>query len=142
MKDSIKSAKLLIKNSEYVIQRNVMRYIKANEDTYPALKGWYHVPNGGHRSGREAIKFVNMGVRKGVPDLMHPGVRVPMHTHPHLLCVRAYAIECKSKAGKLSPEQEWWKAFLINLGYEYLSSCDEFEIKEWIKRHFMFSVSP
>lgn len=129
-----------MKNDEFILQRNVMRYINANVENYPALAGWYHVPNGArYKSTKEGVRMKLMGVKPGVPDLMHPGKLEPICTHPHLLALKGYAIECKSEAGKLSPEQKWWKAYLLGLGYQYLSSCDEIEIKEWIKVRF-FSV--
>jgi hypothetical protein len=56
---------------------------------------WWHTPNGGKRSKREAVKFKRMGVLAGVPDLIIslPGARMAF-------------LELKSRRGRLSEDQE------------------------------------
>ena len=54
------------------------------------------------------IRNRQMGMRKGVPDLMLP---VPMHGYHGLF------IEMKAKNGRLSPEQKNWISALNTFGY-------------------------
>jgi hypothetical protein len=55
---------------------------------------YFHVPNGGYRTPREAARFKSFGVRPGVPDLIL------------LRRGQVFALEIKAKSGKLSPHQK------------------------------------
>ena len=56
---------------------------------------WWHTPNGGRRSKREAGRFRSMGVMPGVPDLTFVGMPK---------CPIAF-IELKTARGRLSDDQ-------------------------------------
>lgn len=55
-----------IKQSEDNLQKSCVKWLKLQ---YPNLT-FIHVPNGGKRNVREAVKFKAMGVRSGCPDLL------------------------------------------------------------------------
>lgn len=74
---------------------------------YPYLL-WWHVPNGGKRSKREARRFKEMGVRPGVPDLNF------------VLADGSFAaIELKTKTGRLSDGQKRFQADALTRGVRY-----------------------
>lgn len=71
--------------------------------TYPETR-IFAIPNGGARSMATAGRLKAEGVARGVPDLFIPAWRT--------------FIEMKRvKGGRLSPDQEDWKAHLESIGY-------------------------
>ncbi len=77
--------------------------------TQPILSEYLiHIPNGGYRYPKEAIKLKKMGVKAGVSDLF---LAYP-NAHYHGLW-----IELKSEKGKLSPEQKAWLILMETVGY-------------------------
>jgi hypothetical protein len=68
----------------------------------------FHIPNESVGGYGWMIRNRQMGMRKGVPDLMLP---VPMHGYHGLF------IEMKAKNGRLSPEQKNWISALNTFGY-------------------------
>lgn len=58
--------------SEDTEQINVVSWANWNVNRYPELRWLFHVPNGGSRNKREAVKFKQMGVKAGVSDLCLP----------------------------------------------------------------------
>lgn len=87
-------------------------------NSYPELrKTLFAVPNGGHRSKREANKFKATGVVRGVHDLLflHKG--------------KLYTLELKVDSNKLSPDQiEFWDAIEKQGG-----KCYEIRTLEYFK---------
>ena len=78
---------------------------------YPELAWFFAVPNGGYRSGREAVSLKRQGVVPGILDLM---LCVPRGVYHGL------AIELKIPGGKCKPpskEQSAYIAFLTEQGY-------------------------
>lgn len=74
--------------------------------------------NGGSRNLLEALKFKNMGVSPGFPDLFIPA---PCGGYTGLF------IEMKrTKGGKVSPEQQEWLTYLRGVNY-YCSVAYGFE---------------
>lgn len=72
---------------------------------HPNLRGcMWHVPNGGSRDMREAVKLKATGVIAGVWDLhfIHNG--------------KLHIIEMKVGKGKLSKEQIWWESQVTKQG--------------------------
>ena len=67
---------------------------------------WWHTPNGGWRSRREAGRFKRMGVLSGVPDLVFVGMPK---------CQIAF-IELKTAKGRLSDDQHTFIDRCIELG--------------------------
>lgn len=89
--------------SEYEEQKVLVQWLN--------LKGivFYHIPNGGYRTIREAAKFKRMGVMPGVPDICIP---IPIHPYHGLY------LELKRHAGgSLSENQEKWLTKLRGFGY-------------------------
>lgn len=58
--------------SEDTEQINVMKWARWNVNKYPELKWLHHIPNGGSRNKREAVKLKQMGVKAGVSDICLP----------------------------------------------------------------------
>ena len=77
--------------------------------TQPILSEYLiHIPNGGYRHPKEAIKLKKMGVKAGVSDLFLA------YPNPHY---HGLWIELKSEKGKLSPEQKHWLNLMEEVGY-------------------------
>lgn len=79
---------------------------------------WCHVPNGGKRSKREAVRFQKMGVKPGVPDIAI--------FDPPPICPSAKGawIEMKRvSGGKLSDYQKDWLNYLESSGW-LVARCD------------------
>lgn len=77
--------------------------------TQPILSEYLiHIPNGGYRHLKEAIKLKKMGVNAGVSDLF---LAYP-NSHYHGLW-----IELKSEQGRLSSEQKAWLILMEQVGY-------------------------
>lgn len=93
---------------------------------YPCLAWLFAVPNGGYRSGREAVSLKRQGVVPGILDLM---LCVPRGKYHGL------AIELKIPVGKCKPpskEQSAYIAFLTEQGYCARISNDFQEVKQII----------
>ena len=70
---------------------------------------FFHCPNGGKRSCREAVKFKRMGVMAGIPDFVIPVARKDYH---------GLYLELKRKVGSnTSDNQKWWINRLNAEGY-------------------------
>lgn len=104
--------------SEDVIQAQVISWAKRQAKVYPELTRLFHVPNGGQRHAAVAAKLQGQGVKPGVPDLCLPVPRFGCH---------GLWIEMKTQAGRVSPHQKDWIAFLRCVGYrvEVCRSFDE-----------------
>jgi DNA mismatch repair ATPase MutS len=79
---------------------------------------FYHIPNGGHRNIKEAMKFKSVGVKSGVCDLF---LSIPNSKYHGLY------IEMKSTKGKLTPNQYKFINLVKEKGY------DVFICKDWEK---------
>lgn len=80
---------------------------------YPRIVFW-HVPNGGRRSFRDAQRFKLMGVRPGVADLFF--LRAA-HGYYGLF------LEVKASRGRLSEDQLLFESECVDEGYLYMC-CD------------------
>lgn len=65
----------------------------------------FHIPNGGNRNIREAVKFKAMGVLRGVPDL-------------YILELKTF-IEMKTIKGKLSDSQIRFGKLAVESGHQF-----------------------
>jgi hypothetical protein len=83
------------------IQRGVVQFLR-----YSLRSGvtWFHVPNGGERGRVEAARFVGLGVKAGVPDVLL------------VADGRLFSLELKTAAGRLSPHQVTMQAELRAAG--------------------------
>lgn len=93
------------------LQEAIITWAHTLEPRYPCLKWLYAVPNGGHRSGREAVGLKRQGVRAGILDLAIDVARGGYH---------GLRIELKRPGGKCAkprPEQADYIAFLKDQGY-------------------------
>ena len=93
----------------------------------------HHSPNGGKRSGREALKLKEMGAQPDFPDFF---LAVPKGNYSGLF------IELKVKGEKLTKQQEEYILLLRNKKYrtEVVSSMDDFmevvrKYLVWEKKH-------
>jgi len=90
-------------------QQALFEWVRWQEKAYPELGLLVHIPNGGYRNKREAMRFKAEGVRRGFPDLLLPVARGGYHS---------LAIEIKrQKGGTVTPEQKEWLAALNQQGY-------------------------
>lgn len=89
--------------NEDQFQAATFAYINHN---YPKLRKLiFHVPNGGMRSQREAMKFKSMGILPGCPDLV---------------CVSPlFGLELKIPNGVQSPNQKIVESIWTNAGVPY-----------------------
>ena len=60
------------RSSEDDEQEVVIRWARLSSNAWPGLKLLHHIPNGGSRNQKEALKLKKMGVLAGVPDLHLP----------------------------------------------------------------------
>ena len=58
--------------SEDIEQETVIRWARLSSSAWPELSLLHHIPNGGSRNMKEAVKLKRMGVLPGVPDLFLP----------------------------------------------------------------------
>ena len=85
------------KHDEQDLQVSVAQLL----DSIPIFKDkWCHVPNGGARDAKEGARLKKMGVKKGVPDIL-----IFKMTKNFYL---GFALELKSKTGKITADQEAW----------------------------------
>ena len=84
------------RNSEDTEQETVIQWARMCSGRWPELKLLYHIPNGGSRNKKEAVKLKRMGVKAGVADLFLPVARSGYH---------GLYIEMKYEDGRLSKSQ-------------------------------------
>jgi hypothetical protein len=89
-------------------QRALLQWIALHERQYPALRLFFHVPNGGKRPKGEAGKMHSLGQKAGVPDLFLLVARGPFH---------GLAIELKAVGGRATNAQLTWIGALREHGY-------------------------
>ena len=106
-----------MKISEDTIQRHLFNAFAHFEGQVPEFKWFFHVPNGGTRNIREAVKFKSMGVKSGVPDILLPVSRKGYN---------GLAIELKAGKNKPSENQLVWIDFLQNSNW-YVTVCYTWE---------------
>ena len=114
-KKTLKKAPALRIPTEYQEQVSFIRWVASN----PILSFMFHIPNGGHRSLHEGVKFKALGVKRGVPDLFLPLPRNGKH---------GLWIEFKrTVGGKVSVEQQTFLDKMTSLGYEVAvcRGCEE-----------------
>lgn len=92
-----------MKKGEDTEQIRIFQWAEANMTRYPQLRWLFHIPNGGKRGKREAVRFKAMGVKAGVADICLP------FAHG---CYKGLFIEMKYGDNTLSVEQ---KAFLDDM---------------------------
>jgi len=106
-----------MKISEDTIQRNFIQIATQLSGQVPEFNWFFHVPNGGTRHVREAVKFKSMGVKPGVPDILLP---IPRQKFFGL------AIEFKAGKNKSTEQQLVWQQFLRETGW-YVTICYTWE---------------
>lgn len=100
--------------SEYAIQKAVFDYIK----TQPALRGLIiHIPNEGKRHPRTGKALRDIGLTRGVFDIL---ITLPNHGY------HAAWIELKSQKGVLSLYQHEFKQLQQKFGY-FTAVCHDVE---------------
>lgn len=101
------------RRSEDTEQISVIYWAQANVIEHPELKWLYHIPNGGRRDSKEAIKLKQMGVKSGVSDLCLPYPRGKYH---------GLYIEMKYGKNRQTPEQADFLAEMAAVGH-YVATC-------------------
>lgn len=61
-----------LRSSEDSEQETVIQWARLSSGKWPELALLHHIPNGGSRNKKEAVKFKRMGVLAGVSDLHLP----------------------------------------------------------------------
>lgn len=61
-------------------QMTLIDWAWAQYKQYPELQLLAHIPNGGYRRKSEAVRFLRMGVKAGMPDLLLPIARHGAHS--------------------------------------------------------------
>jgi 5-methylcytosine-specific restriction endonuclease McrA len=89
-------------------QMMLISWAAENQKRYKELVFLHHIPNGGYRTKREALKFKKLGVKPGVPDLF---LSVPRNGFHGLF------IELKVGRNRATPEQMAWIDALNSNGY-------------------------
>lgn len=108
------------------LQVAIFAWAHTIEDKHPELKWLHAVPNGGYRSGREAVGLQRQGVRAGILDI---ALDVALGGYHGL------RIELKRPGGKCKPpskEQAEYMEFLTQQGYCARISNDFDEVKHII----------
>lgn len=99
--------------SEDTEQINVMEWARWNVNKYPELKWIHHIPNGGSRNKREAVKLKQMGVKAGVSDICLP--------YPKGIYCGLY-IEMKFGNNRKTAEQKEFLQDMANAGH-FVATC-------------------
>jgi hypothetical protein len=90
-------------------QSALFQWARVMETRIPELRLLYHIPNGGLRDKRVAVRLTAEGVRRGVPDICLPVARRGCH---------GLYIELKrGHGGRTTPEQREWLESLNAQGY-------------------------
>lgn len=106
-----------MKIQEDVIQQHLFEAYQRLSGQVPEFNWFFHVPNGGSRNIREAVKFKAMGVKAGVPDILLPVARQGFN---------GLAIELKSGKNKPTEHQLRWIEFLKEQHW-YVRVCNSWE---------------
>lgn len=85
------------KSNEDSEQETVIKWARICSIRWPELGLLHHIPNGGSRHAKEAVKLKRMGVLAGVPDLHLPVANAGFYT---------LYIEMKYEGGRLSQSQK------------------------------------
>ena len=99
--------------SEDTEQIAVIQWAQYNMNHHPELKWLHHVPNGGSRNKREAVKLKQMGVKAGVSDLCLP--------YPKGIYCGLY-IEMKYGDGRQQPSQKEFLKDMAEAGH-FVATC-------------------
>lgn len=94
-------------SSEHSEQSSLLTWAKYQRAKFPMLDLLYHVPNEGKRSTITGSKLKQVGLKRGIPDLVLPYPSGPYH---------ALYIEMKSSSGRISKDQAEWHAKLREAG--------------------------
>ena len=89
-------------------QITLFRWAQFQSGKYPELDLMFHVPNGGRRDKREAVRFKAMGVKPGVSDIFLPVAQGGYH---------GLFIEMKAPDGRASAEQKKFINAVREQGY-------------------------
>lgn len=108
-----------------------MDWARDNQDTWPALKYLFHIPNGGARDIVTASRMKRAGVKKGVPDLFLP------HANP---LWHGLWIEMKHGKNKQTKEQVEWEDFLESEGFKVVVCYSANEAIKALKDYLALDV--
>lgn len=112
----------------------VMEWIYANEQTHPVLQFAFHSPNEGMRGYRGQQAVAEMGVRKGVPDLMLP--------LPIIFASRGIALEFKVPGNPPTPEQAEFLLYLRECNWYADVLQDAYRAIDLLNRMLTFGTIP
>ena len=93
--------------SEEQIQASIIAWLRVSVPCAIAA-----IPNAGKRGFAAQRQVKREGLSKGAPDLV---VAYSDNGEPRTLW-----IECKSRTGRLSPEQRAWREWLTDFGHDHI----------------------
>jgi hypothetical protein len=105
-------------------QKALIDWCKAMSGKYPELDLMYHIPNEGKRTKTFAALLIELGLKKGVPDLCLPVPRGKWH---------GLYIEMKAAGGKPTVEQNQWLCKLRAQGYRCIVAWSFDYAKDFIE---------
>jgi VRR-NUC domain len=119
-------------------QADLVKRCAEHEKQWPELKVLFHIPNGGWRGSLAGLRMTRAGVKKGVPDMCLPVMRV---RPDGLGCFGGLWVEMKKKGrSTVSKEQKLWIRRLRRCGYA-VAVCKGMEIA-WTLILWYLSLEP
>lgn len=113
-------------------QENLITWAFLNEAVWPELSLLHHIPNGGRRDKREAMRLKAQGVKPGVSDLFLPVARCGYH---------GLYIEMKREhEGRVSEDQKRWIHNVHAQGYAAVVAHGWCQAAEYIKWYLSGNV--
>lgn len=100
--------------SETTVQTNFFRWVNQNKDKYKVLRYMWHTPNGGKRDARTSRVLKNMGISKGIPDV----ISIKPFWCDDIKYI-GLAIEFKYEGNNLSMEQREWQNRFMDCHFLY-----------------------
>ena len=104
----------------------LFRWAELQKVKYPMLSLMFHIPNGGKRGIKEAVRFKKEGVKAGVPDIF---LAYPNKIYHGLF------IEMKAEKGFIKAEQRAWIENLRAQKYDAVVCYNFEQAKEEILRY-------
>ena len=124
-------------NTEHSHQAAFFCECQRLKKTHPCLEFIHAIPNGGERNIAVASRLKAEGVKAGCPDVFLPFPRIKDNqVQYHGLYIEFKRPKSEGKAiGKLSPEQEKWRDFLVLNNFSHFVAYDYLQAVEVLLRY-------